>query len=151
VINNPKGAYYGALVSGPVFRDVADKVYASDAQMYDPLKNQTFVGAVKKPAVKSGQSKATQSVYRSFGMKSNVMSKGEYVSSTDSTGKIEREIKYTEGRVPDVNGMGLKDALYLLGNSGLRPLVKGSGKVVRQSLAAGLRVAKGYQIVLELE
>lgn len=151
VINNPQGDYYGALVSGPVFRDVADKVYASDAQMYDPLKNQTFVGIGKKPVVKSGQSKATQSVYRSFGLKSNVVAKGEYISSADSTGKSEHEIKYTEGRVPDVNGMGLKDALYLLGNSGLRPLVKGSGKVVRQSLAAGLRVAKNYQIVLELE
>ena len=151
VINNPQGDYYGALVSGPVFRDVADKVYASDAQMYDPIKNQTFAGAVKKPVVKSGQSKATQSVYRSFGMKTNVIVKGEYVSSADSTGNGEHEIKYTEGRVPDVNGMGLKDALYLLGNSGMRPLVKGSGRVVRQSLAAGLRVAKGYQIVLELE
>jgi cell division protein FtsI (penicillin-binding protein 3) len=151
VINDPKGAYYGALVSGPVFRDVADKVYASDAQMYDPLKSQKFAGVIKKPAVKSGHYKATQSVYRSFGISAESTANGEYVSSSDSNGTKQHEIKYTEGRVPDVGGMGLKDALYLLGNSGLRPLVKGSGKVVRQSLAAGLRVAKGYQIVLELE
>jgi cell division protein FtsI (penicillin-binding protein 3) len=151
VINDPKNGYYGAAVAGPPFREIADKVYASDPQMYDPLMNQQFVADKRKPKVKSGQTKAIQSVYKSLGMKTNGMAKGEYVSATDTNGIHQYEIKYTEGRVPDVNGMGLKDALYLLGNSGLRPLVKGSGRVVRQSLAAGLRVAKGYQIVLELE
>ena len=151
VINDPKNGYYGAAVAGPPFREIADKVYASDPQMYDPLMNQQFVANKRKPKVKSGQTKAIQSVYKSLGMKTNGMAKGEYVSATDTNGIHQYEIKYTEGRVPDVNGMGLKDALYLLGNSGLRPLVKGSGRVVRQSLAAGLRVAKGYQIVLELE
>jgi cell division protein FtsI (penicillin-binding protein 3) len=47
--------------------------------------------------------------------------------------------------------MGLKDALYVLGNSGLRTLVRGSGRVVRQSLLAGTRVAKGDPIILELQ
>jgi cell division protein FtsI (penicillin-binding protein 3) len=47
--------------------------------------------------------------------------------------------------------MGLKDALYVAGNSGLKVLVRGSGKVVRQSLLAGSSVQKGLPLVLELE
>lgn len=152
VINNPKskGIYYAAQVAGPVFREVADRVYASDAQMYNPLKEQLLAANNKKPNTKSGQKKAAQSVYKSLGMKVS-LPKGEYVSTTDSIGKTGSEINYVEGRVPDVSGMGLKDALYLIGNSGLKPLVKGSGKVVSQSIAAGIRVIKGYPIVIELQ
>ena len=62
-----------------------------------------------------------------------------------------REISPNEGFVPDVLGMGLKDALYLVGNSGLTPSVKGRGKVTKQSLAGGMRVGRGSSIVLELE
>ena len=55
------------------------------------------------------------------------------------------------GVVPNVSGMGLKDALYVLGNSGLRPVIKGNGEVVNQSLAAGTSILKGTKIVIELQ
>ncbi len=152
VLNNPKGAYYGALVSGPVFREIADKVYASDMQMYNVLKDQKLAGNTKIPQAKAGQKKAMQNVYKSFGIKAPFAANGEYVNAINpGSGVSNQQVKITEGAVPDVTGMGLKDALYLMGNSGLKPRVKGSGKVVRQSLAAGVRVGKGYSIVLELE
>ncbi|HEY0772344.1 MAG TPA: PASTA domain-containing protein, partial [Sphingobacteriaceae bacterium] len=79
-------------------------------------------------------------------------SNNNYSNTLDSDKGIPaHEVSYTEGAVPDVVGMGLKDALYIIGNSGLRPLVKGSGKVVRQSIPAGTRIVKGYPIVLELQ
>ncbi|MGB4775602.1 MAG: PASTA domain-containing protein, partial [Daejeonella sp.] len=151
VLNNPKGAYYAALVAGPVFREIADKVYAGDVQMYDIMKDQKFATGSKMPSAKAGQKKATQQVYNVFGVKPVFASNGEYINAIDSSNGGNKEVKITEGSVPNVTGMGLKDALYLIGNSGLRPLVKGSGKVIRQSLVAGLRVNKGYPIVLELE
>lgn len=52
--------------------------------------------------------------------------------------------------VPNVQGMGLKDAMFLVGNAGLKAFPKGTGKVVRQSIAPGVRLAKGTPIVLEL-
>jgi cell division protein FtsI (penicillin-binding protein 3) len=148
VVQNPtKGSYYAADVAGPVFREVADKVYARDVQMYDPVKREQFVGNTKNPAVKSGYGKDTQRVYKALGMKvlhaSNASAEG-----TENT--YAEEIKYVEGTVPDVKGMGLKDALYLLGNAGLRPIVRGYGKVIKQSVDAGMRVAKNYPIIIEL-
>lgn len=152
VVNNPrKGTYYAASVAGPVFREIADRVYISDISMYDALKEQKFSGNLTMPEAKSGERKATQAVYKSFGIKALVASNSEYVSIDTNKGVVEQEVRIAEGFVPDVSGMGLKDALYVTGNSGLKALVRGSGKVIRQSLEAGTRVQKGFPIVLELE
>ena len=152
VVNNPrKGTYYAASVAGPVFREIADRVYASDVNMYDALKDQKFAGDLKMPESKTGEKKATQNVYKSFGIKALFASNSDYVMVDTNNGIANKDVKLIEGSVPDVSGMGLKDALYVLGNSGLKTLVRGSGRVVRQSLIAGTRVAKGEPIILELE
>ncbi|HKZ38790.1 MAG TPA: PASTA domain-containing protein, partial [Chryseolinea sp.] len=52
--------------------------------------------------------------------------------------------------VPDVTGMTLRDAIYLLENSGLRVSFEGKGKVVKQSLAPGGRVGRGNTIFIRL-
>jgi cell division protein FtsI (penicillin-binding protein 3) len=52
--------------------------------------------------------------------------------------------------MPNVKGMGLKDALYLLESMGLKVSVNGRGKVKAQSIAAGAILAKGLTVVLEL-
>jgi cell division protein FtsI (penicillin-binding protein 3) len=52
--------------------------------------------------------------------------------------------------MPNVRGMGLKDALFLLENMGVRVSVKGKGKVTSQSVSAGEAIAKGASVVLEL-
>ena len=150
VINDPRNGYYGAQVSGPVFREIADRVYASDVNMYDSMKNQKFTGNLKMPSAKAGEIKATQRVYKAFGIKTLFAANAGQATIDTNMGVVNPEVKIIEGSVPDVNGMGLKDALYVLGNSGLRPIVRGSGKVFKQSLVAGSRVGKGYPIVLEL-
>ena len=52
--------------------------------------------------------------------------------------------------VPNVKGMGLKDAVYLLENSGLKVFVQGAGKVKEQSLVPGQKLMKGMSISLKL-
>ncbi|MCX2575587.1 penicillin-binding protein [Pedobacter sandarakinus] len=150
VINDPKGAYYGALVSGPVFREVADRIYASDMQMYDDVPTR-LVGNTGNPPTKAGQSKATQKVYRAFGFKPLFASKSEYYNIVDtSAGEVFQENSERRGVMPNVTGMGLKDALYLLGNAGLKTKVFGAGKVISQSIAAGTKVGKGLGVKIEL-
>jgi cell division protein FtsI (penicillin-binding protein 3) len=152
IITNPVGEYYAAFVAGPVFREVADMVYANDVTMYNPVKEIEVVKNGLIPEAKAGQKKATKSVYNAFGINTVFASAGEYINTVDtSLGVKTREIVINEGFVPDVLGMGLKDALYLVGNSGLKPYVKGRGKVTKQSLVGGMRVGKGSSIVLELE
>jgi cell division protein FtsI (penicillin-binding protein 3) len=150
VINDPKGGYYGALVSGPVFREVADRIYASDMQMYNDVPTR-LVGNTGTPPTKAGQSKATQKVYKAFGFKPLFASKSEYYNIIDtSAGTIFQENNERKGVMPNVSGMGLKDALYLLGNAGLKTKVNGSGKVISQSVIAGTKVGKGLGVQIEL-
>lgn len=151
VLNNPKGAYYAALVAGPVFREVADKVYANDKAMYSHVQER-LVGNTKLPSSKAGQNQATRQVYKSLGIKAYYASNSEFVHPVDtSNGVSVREVVVRANEVPDISGMGLKDAVFLLSNFGLRPIVKGSGKVVKQSLEAGTRIIKGYPITIELQ
>jgi cell division protein FtsI (penicillin-binding protein 3) len=54
-------------------------------------------------------------------------------------------------RIPSVVGMGLKDALFLLENRGLRVRFSGYGKVITQSLTPGNEVTRGQEISIRLD
>src|SRR5690606_24797950 len=61
VVQNPtKGSYYAANVAGPVFREVADMIYASDLQMYANVEEPKIVGNTRMPKVKDGNKKSAQ-------------------------------------------------------------------------------------------
>ncbi len=151
VINDPKGEYYGALVAGPVFRKIADRIYASDTEMYTKVST-NLVGNTKLPETKAGHSKATAQVYKAFGIKPLYASNTNYFKVIDSTsGLAIKEVEAVPGRMPNVEGMGLRDAMYLLGNAGLKARVKGSGKVYVQSIQAGNQIRKGEYVHLELK
>ncbi|WP_419802999.1 penicillin-binding protein [Mucilaginibacter sp.] len=150
VINDPKGAYYGALVSGPVFREIADKVYSIDLDINQTETNLHFTDNIRKtPKTKTGQQKAVQEVYSKFGLKPLYAKNKE--AAIDSNDGIESETAAKKGAVPSTLGMGLRDALFIMGNSGYKVSVIGSGTVIRQSVDAGSMIPKGSKIVLELE
>ncbi len=52
--------------------------------------------------------------------------------------------------VPNVQGMTLKDALYLLENKGLVVSITGTGRVRKQSVSPGVRISKGKRITIQL-
>ena len=150
VINDPKGEYYGALVAGPVFREIADRIYAGDIRIPTAIK-ENMVGNTVAPAAKAGQSKATQKVYNAFGIKALYASKSDYFNSVDSTNGVSyQENIPVKGIMPNVAGMGLKDAMYLIGNAGLKARVRGSGKVTSQSILAGTTIGNGLLVEIEL-
>ncbi len=61
------------------------------------------------------------------------------------------DLKYKEGIVPNVVGMGLMDALYVMENAGFKAHIVGKGRVSAQSLVAGQKLAFGTAINLELK
>jgi len=62
-----------------------------------------------------------------------------------------KPIKVYSNRLPDLHGMGAKDALFLLGQMGLRVQVSGRGKVTAQNISAGSAVKKGQMIQITLD
>ncbi|WP_432713266.1 penicillin-binding protein [Pedobacter sp.] len=150
-INDPKGLYYAALVAGPPFREIADRIYASDMQMYNNVQER-LVGNTVNPQAKAGQSKDVRKVYQAFGIKSLYAAKSDYFNSVDtSNGIVYQEFNEVKGTMPNLTGMGLKDALYLVGNAGLKAQVTGSGKVFSQSIPPGNKIGKGLPVQIELK
>ncbi|WP_345955100.1 penicillin-binding protein [Mucilaginibacter sp. PAMB04168] len=149
VINDPKNGYYGALVAGPVFREIADKVYSSDLEMHQNLPSH-YVGNTQMPQIKTGNLKAVQQVYQKLGVKPLYASNTPRTADT-SNGIASQEIKFKQGTVPSVTGMTLSDALYVMGNAGYKTTVRGSGVVAKQSVTGGSMIPKGAKITLELE
>ena len=149
VINDPKNGYYGALVAGPVFREIADRVYSSDIDLNQaaPVR---MVNNTESPKAKTGRQKALQEVYTKLGVKP-IYAKNMQTSIDTNEGIAgDSEITHKKG-VPSTVGMGLRDALFIMGNAGYKIAVIGSGTVVRQSVGAGSIIPKGSKIVLELE
>jgi cell division protein FtsI (penicillin-binding protein 3) len=152
VIDHPtQGSYLAALVAGPVFREIADRVYASDLDM-NQAAPMHYVGNTNMPQIKKGNLKALKEVYSKLGIK-------PLYASNNSTGDIdtssgiayEEDVKYKSGVVPSVTGMGLSDALYLLGNAGYKVIARGSGSVISQSVTGGSIIPKGSKITIELQ
>jgi cell division protein FtsI (penicillin-binding protein 3) len=149
VINDPKNGYYGAAVAGPVFKEIADKVFSSDLEMnqQQPLK----YAMVTKPTVKGGDAKALKQVYGKLGVKGTPAPDTDDFESDTSDRPMGQLAKKKAITVPSVTGMDLSDALYVLGNAGYKVAVHGSGLVKSQSVTGGSLIPKGSKISIELE
>ncbi len=144
---------YGGTVSAPVFREVADRIYASEFSS-DPKINL--------------QNKVDSNTYMMYGLKpdlNRIVNVFQFASIDSATSGLWRTMA-VQGRqaelnsaysaaslqkkVPDVTGLGLKDAVYLLENMGLRVIASGRGKVFHQSLAQDAVFTKGQSINIQL-
>lgn len=151
VINKPSaGVYLAALVAGPVFRQIAERVYASDLQL-DQVTPTRYVGNTKMPDLKIGNPRALKEVYGKLGIRQQYASANAATTPDTSDGLPFEETGFKSGVVPSVKGMALSDALYMLGNAGYKVIVRGSGAVVSQSIAAGSVEPKGARIQIELQ
>ncbi|NMD01396.1 MAG: PASTA domain-containing protein, partial [Bacteroidales bacterium] len=150
VVNSPSNSvYYGNLVAGPIFKEIADKIYAThvdiqkDYAELDSSKN-------KLPVIKKGYAKDIMLLSKYFKLNTNKTA-SNWVTSSPSKNKIElKPFSYNKSMMPNVVGMGLRDAMHILGNLGVEIRVIGRGKVVKQSLPTGAAIEKGTVVYLEL-
>lgn len=151
VVNAPSNSvYYGNLVAGPVFKEISDKVYSSSLQI-QPIVSPGKT-ALDIPFSKTGYKKDLDYIFDKLDISiTDKNIKSEWVS----TSKNDKEVTYgnrfvIRNLVPNVVDMGLRDALYLLENAGLKVIVKGHGKVTSQTISPGTVVRLGATIVLEM-
>ncbi len=154
VIDSPKGfQLYGGDVSAPVFKEIADKIYAQDPEMHKVLKtNKTLLARnVTLPKLKPGYAEDLKLICNQLGISNHGTDQDEWVEADNKPKYIGwKNREERDGTVPNVKGMSVRDALYLLENNGLRVAVVGTGKVVSQSIAAGQLAIKGNGITIVL-
>jgi cell division protein FtsI (penicillin-binding protein 3) len=151
VVNAPSnGVYYGNLVAGSVFREISDKIYATSffRDLKDPMNNDTRVTA---PEAGNGYRDDINEVLGNLNVRYRRTAKEDWVATRESGDTVRLVgLKVNQGLVPDVRGMSLRDAVYLLENSGYRVRHSGKGKVLRQSPQHGAKYFEGQIVSIEL-
>ncbi|RXK81482.1 PASTA domain-containing protein [Filimonas effusa] len=148
-------AHFGGQLAAPVFKEISDRLYT----LYVKKSSDNLKVAVNTKPDSSG--------FRYTGMKEEMKqllgSLGVRYADTGTdnsdwvnvSGVNDRPmlaaLQVNNKQMPALNGMGLKDAVYLCENMGLKVNIRGKGRVASQSLTAGQPVAKGQTISIELK
>ncbi len=143
-------SYYGAGLAGPIQKQVATFLYNRDRQYAEEITEGNF-HATK---VKGGNIDKMRKVANEYGDKYSAESRhGWGKGSVGEEGKLQISALNTKGGcVPNVVGMGLDDALYLLEKSGLTVEIAGCGRVIKQSIAPNTAItATNKRIRIELK
>ena len=154
VIKDPKqNGIYGADVAGPVFREIMDKIFYCKPEMHKPLNKYKKPQLVteRMPQHFAGNQGDMKMVFKKLGIPFASETNSEMMAtvSAEKNKLMIRERPNGENLIPNVLGMGLRDAIHILENQGLTVQVNGVGKVKTQSVAPGTRVER-QEIKLEL-
>jgi len=152
IVNKPNAVlHFGAEVAGPVFKEIADRLYTTY------VRQNNFAATVVKP----------DSNYFSYvGLKQDIKQVANMVklpySDDNNNEEAIASLSGNRGKssfneriignnfMPSLRGLGLKDAVVLCEGMGMKVKVKGRGKVNNQSIATGESVARGQLITVEL-
>lgn len=154
VIDYPRGwNRFGGDVSAPVFKEIADMIYAQNLEIHESFTPQyTAANNGTFPVIRAGRLEELNELCNELGI-SNYPSEeaSEWVRSSVNNNAIIWQKNHDDtGLVPNVQGMTLRDAVYILENSGLKVSISGNGRVKRQSVGPGTRITKGGTIKLDL-
>lgn len=150
-LRRPKGVPSGGGMAGMVFKNIAEQTYLRKVRLtVEDCKVDSTLQ--KNPPLKNGNWDYNQTVLAALNLPVNDLSDAsEWVAmSRDSAAYRPEEVELNGSTIPDVRGMGARDAVYLLEKSGLRVNLNGSGRVTSQSFSPGQRIVKGTTITLSL-
>jgi cell division protein FtsI (penicillin-binding protein 3) len=155
VVSKPKSGFYGGIVAAPVFREIADKMMASNVALSEPMNERGK--PVPSPALLPddvGYTRDILKMLQNVGLRHEIYGQKDeewsFLRARNDTLNVLPRQSGNKKVIPSVVGMGLKDALYLLENRGLRVTFSGYGKVITQSLTPGA-VAMGQIISIKLD
>lgn len=152
-INNPRGgAYYGGSVAGPVFKEMAERIFAA-RNLFEEVSDELEIAEEPVfPQVRKGVSESILQVATDLNI-DNINGPAAPVVALvkqENDMLVLDEIEIQAGKVPDVLGMGASDAVYTLERAGLKVNIQGIGKVVKQSLRPDTNIPRGGVINLTL-
>ena len=145
------GLASGGGQAGPVFKKIAESIYAN--AVTSDLSRAKDSLAVFVPTTKKGYVGLTKNVLERLNVKASFqgLQNDEIGTSTIQGSSVQfHAMEYDFDHVPDLTGMGVRDAVYEIERRGMRAKVKGTGRIVRQSIPAGTKNQKGQSIEIEL-
>lgn len=152
LIKNPRGWYqYGSSVAAPALKEIADNIYARDIELHTAMAKEHKNEDGAFPVIRAGKQSELTMLCNELGISNHTQTEEEWVRAA-KTGNAVNWKKNIMGQnlVPDVNGMTMRDAVYLLERAGMKVFYEGKGRVASQSLAPGTRISKGSKIFIRL-
>jgi cell division protein FtsI (penicillin-binding protein 3) len=158
LISRPrKENYYAAKVALPVFKEIADKVYASALNLHRELKFVEPSFTQDLPLITMSDKSDVKVVLDQVKLSSHFHNDSVHQDETDWViGSAQdnsiaiQPVLVSAGKMPDVRGMGAKDALYILERKGVKVNIQGLGRVKKQSVSPGTPLRKYQNIQLQL-
>ena len=151
VVHNPKeNGFYGSDVAAPVFKEISDKIYASDISIHEQISNDDYVKDF--PYISQGKTEETETILNYLNLNYSSTS-SEWMTQEYSRNKLKLNTRnidkdFENGIMPNLYGMNLMDAIYLLENAGLKVSFSGSGHVINQSIKKGKNIKINEEIKL---
>ena len=149
----------GGLMCGPVFRNIAEGIMAKDIKL--DARDARDSSSILYPEVKSGNVLAADYVLSHLGVKTFVDWKAGDANTKPIWGQaaieggkavsLKRTRQFVRSQMPNVHGMGARDAVYLVESRGVKVRLVGRGKVVKQSIEPGTPLKMGMKCELVLE
>lgn len=145
----------GGQMAGSVFSKIAERVFAKNLS-YD-IKYAVDSTSNVIPAVKDGDLRETQYVLTRLDIPTSgsISRNGKETvwgrARQDSTAVVLEQHEISGNTMPNVRGMGAKDAVYLLEQVGLRVRLSGVGHVTSQSITPGSHFRRGQTVALHLK
>lgn len=151
-----KGLPASSGFSAIAFREIAEGIMAQNLKM--DVRDAKDEHSIMVPDVKAGNINSAGNVLHSLGVRTQGQPWNDSQKPVWGTGSrnrhsvtLNRVAMTPANEVPDVKGMGARDAVYLMESRGIKVTLKGRGKVCRQSLQPGQRAVKGQRCHLILE
>jgi len=154
VINQPSGDdYYGSKVAAPVFKEIVEKFYSCNFDNHVPINGAEKMMASKDwPKTYNGYQQDMKTIYDELKVPYQMKAGFDWgVPKKQGATMVTQELKFVKRLVPNVEGMGLRDAMYVLESRGLRVAFTGQGKVVEQVPAYGVPYQKGDVVSIDLK
>ncbi|MCK5857465.1 MAG: transpeptidase family protein [Bacteroidales bacterium] len=150
VIDNPKGyVYYASQLTVPVFKDIADKIYA---HALDIQPDDSIHSGFSAPESLFGAQDDIRSIYTHFDLQTSTPDpSATWAAAVKKQDNVALYIRnYQEGILPNLKGMTARDVVFFLEELGYHVKISGMGKVRSQSIPSGARVQKGANIEIKL-
>lgn len=151
VVSAPTKDIYGATVSGTVFAAIANKVYSNTLKYHKAI-NESRHKVKEVPLSMDGYSDDLRKVLKTLGINYEITGEAAWSSTKANGNRVDLKPRsIAKNSVPNVIGLSARDAVYLIERLGMHVLLRGSGKVTKQTVPAGSPAYKGGLIELVLE
>ena len=161
VINNPKsGRYSGSQIAAPIFKNISDRIYSTHIKVQPALQTASLP---QVPGILKGDLDKTKWVLNEIGISSQLLQDsttknghpnltGRYIDPTKEAHSVKlKPLRIQENTLPDLRGMGLRDALKLLSDLGIKASYSGYGRVSEQAPAPNTKLGSTNEVILILK